>query len=35
VAKEHLASGKAPRALLVNTGNANAEPEKPGSPIQE
>jgi glutamate N-acetyltransferase/amino-acid N-acetyltransferase len=24
VAKEHLASGKAPRALLVNTGNANA-----------
>jgi glutamate N-acetyltransferase / amino-acid N-acetyltransferase len=24
VAKEHLASGKSPRALLVNTGNANA-----------
>jgi glutamate N-acetyltransferase / amino-acid N-acetyltransferase len=24
VAKEHLASGKPPRALLINTGNANA-----------
>jgi glutamate N-acetyltransferase/amino-acid N-acetyltransferase len=24
VAREHLASGKAPRALVVNTGNANA-----------
>src|SRR5712691_12079544 len=24
VAKEHLASGRSPRALLVNTGNANA-----------
>jgi glutamate N-acetyltransferase/amino-acid N-acetyltransferase len=30
VAKEHLASGKAPRALLVNTGNANAGTGKTG-----
>jgi glutamate N-acetyltransferase/amino-acid N-acetyltransferase len=30
VAKEHLASGKAPRALLVNTGNANAGTGKIG-----
>ena len=30
VAKEHLASGKAPRALLVNTGNANAGTGKSG-----
>src|SRR3981189_3010009 len=30
VAKEHLASGKPPRALLVNTGNANAGTGKIG-----
>jgi glutamate N-acetyltransferase/amino-acid N-acetyltransferase len=30
VAKEHLASGKTPRALLVNTGNANAGTGKTG-----
>jgi glutamate N-acetyltransferase/amino-acid N-acetyltransferase len=30
VAKEHLASGSSPRALLVNTGNANAGTGKPG-----
>ncbi|HMH17149.1 MAG TPA: bifunctional glutamate N-acetyltransferase/amino-acid acetyltransferase ArgJ [Burkholderiales bacterium] len=30
VAKEHLASGNSPRALLVNTGNANAGTGKPG-----
>jgi glutamate N-acetyltransferase/amino-acid N-acetyltransferase len=30
VAKEHLASGRATRALLVNTGNANAGTGKPG-----
>jgi glutamate N-acetyltransferase/amino-acid N-acetyltransferase len=30
VAKEHLASGRSPRALLVNTGNANAGTGKDG-----
>jgi glutamate N-acetyltransferase / amino-acid N-acetyltransferase len=30
VAKQHLASGKPPRALLVNTGNANAGTGKAG-----
>jgi len=30
VAREHLASGKAPRALLVNTGSANAGTGKTG-----
>jgi len=30
VAREHLASGKTPRALLVNTGNANAGTGKIG-----
>jgi glutamate N-acetyltransferase / amino-acid N-acetyltransferase len=30
VAKEHLASGRPPRALLVNTGNANAGTGKSG-----
>jgi len=30
VAKEHLASGRPPRALLVNTGNANAGTGKEG-----
>src|SRR5438132_1780538 len=30
VAKEHLASGTAPRVLLVNTGNANAGTGKTG-----
>ncbi|HEY6721577.1 MAG TPA: bifunctional glutamate N-acetyltransferase/amino-acid acetyltransferase ArgJ [Burkholderiales bacterium] len=30
VAREHLASGSSPRALLVNTGNANAGTGKPG-----
>jgi len=30
VAKEHLASGRPPRALLVNTGNANAGTGKTG-----
>ncbi|HEY6240402.1 MAG TPA: bifunctional glutamate N-acetyltransferase/amino-acid acetyltransferase ArgJ [Burkholderiales bacterium] len=30
VAKEHLASGTSPRALLVNTGNANAGTGKSG-----
>jgi len=30
VAKEHLASGRPPRALLVNTGNANAGTGKAG-----
>jgi glutamate N-acetyltransferase / amino-acid N-acetyltransferase len=30
VAKEHLASGRSPRALLVNTGNANAGTGKTG-----
>ncbi len=30
VAKQHLASGRSPRALLVNTGNANAGTGKTG-----
>ena len=30
VAKEHLASGRPPRALVVNTGNANAGTGKAG-----
>src|ERR1700704_341389 len=30
VAKEHLASGRPTRALIVNTGNANAGTEKAG-----
>ena len=30
VAKEHLASGRPTRALVVNTGNANAGTGRPG-----